>query len=134
MEPHPCGDADRQPYHCTLALLHEKWVLFIVDALLDGPIGFNEMTRRAVINTTTLSQRLDMLEQHGIVTRTLHSSLPPRTSYELTERGLALRGVLEAIARWTEDYPHDLSMLKDCDPSSVIVSPKTRTRSRRASR
>jgi DNA-binding HxlR family transcriptional regulator len=118
MESHPCGDADRQPYHRTLSLLHEKWVLFIVDALLDGPIGFNEMTRRAAINTTTLSQRLDLLEQHGIVTRTVHSTIPPRTSYELTERGRALRGVLEAIARWTEAYPHDPSVMGDCEPTA----------------
>lgn len=60
---------------------------------MNGPIGFNELTRRSPVNPTTLAQRLDLLEEAGIVTRTVHSAIPPKTSYALTEKGLALRGV-----------------------------------------
>ncbi len=86
-------------------LLQEKWVLLIVHRLLHGPLGFCELNRKAKgVNTTTLSQRLDLLEQAGVVTKTVHSFMPPRTSYELTEAGRALQPVLKAIEAWSETY------------------------------
>jgi DNA-binding HxlR family transcriptional regulator len=86
-------------------LLQEKWVLLIVHQLLHGPVGFNELCRKAEgVNTTTLSQRLDLLEQAGLVVKTIHSYMPPRTSYELTEAGKALQPVLKAIEAWSERY------------------------------
>ncbi|HLK54983.1 MAG TPA: helix-turn-helix domain-containing protein [Chthonomonadaceae bacterium] len=86
-------------------LLQEKWVLLIVHRLLNGPLGFNELTRQADgVNSTTLSQRLALLEHAGLVTKTIHSTMPPRTSYELTEAGRALKPVLEAIETWSGNY------------------------------
>ncbi|HZT42004.1 MAG TPA: helix-turn-helix domain-containing protein [Chthonomonadaceae bacterium] len=86
-------------------LLQEKWVLLIVNQLLKGPVGFNELSRKAEgVNVTTLSQRLALLEQAGLVIKTIHSTMPPRTSYELTEAGRALEPVLEAIETWSEKY------------------------------
>lgn len=85
-------------------LLQEKWVMMIVFSLLSGPIGFSELVRRGNINTTTMTQRLNLLEEAGVVTKTIHSTMPPRTSYELTEAGLALGPVLEAIAEWSAKH------------------------------
>lgn len=86
-------------------ILQEKWVLFIVNSLRDGSLGFNEIQRRAAkVNTTTLSQRLSLLEHCGIVTRTELSAFPPKTSYALTEKGRALSDVIEAIKRWSVQY------------------------------
>lgn len=60
-------------------------MLFIVNGLMDGPLGFNELSRRASgVNATTLSQRMDLLEKHGIVEKTVFSTIPPRTNYKLT--------------------------------------------------
>lgn len=88
-----------------VVLLQEKWVMLIVHQLLGGPAGFNELSRKAEgVNVTTLSQRLALLEQTGIVNKTIHSTMPPRTSYELTEAGLALRTVLKAIEEWSGRY------------------------------
>lgn len=81
-------------------LLQEKWVLLIVHSLLGGSISFNELMRRGGVNTTTLAQRLNLLEGAGVLTKTIHSTMPPRTSYALTEAGQALRPVLNAIAEW----------------------------------
>lgn len=92
----------------ALGLLQEKWTFFIVFALLHGPVGFNEMSRKAGdVNTTTLAQRLARLEQAGLVHKTIHSTMPPRTSYELTEAGCALQTVIEAIATWSDRYMPD---------------------------
>jgi DNA-binding HxlR family transcriptional regulator len=86
-------------------LLQEKWVLLIVRVLLSGPQGFNDMARNAGdVNSTTLAQRLARLEKAGLVKKTVQSVMPPKTSYELTEAGLALNPVIEAIESWSEKY------------------------------
>lgn len=77
----------------------------IVYVLLHGPNGFNEVGRGAgEVNASTLAQRLVRLEEAGLVRKTVQSTMPPRTSYELTEAGLALRPAIEAIERWSERY------------------------------
>ncbi|MBW6455249.1 MAG: helix-turn-helix transcriptional regulator [Trueperaceae bacterium] len=93
------------PVHDSIELLQEKWVLHIVRALLDGPRGFNELSRAVGgVNTTTLSARLERLEREGVVSKTVESTMPPRTRYELTEGGVALQGVIDAIGDWAHTH------------------------------
>ena len=74
------------PVYSSIELLQEKWTLHIIRALLEGPQGFNELGRSVGANPSTLVQRLERLETIGIVERTVHSVMPPRTSYGLTLR------------------------------------------------
>ena len=101
-------------------LLQEKWILFIIYSLMEGPLGFNELSRRARgVNTTTLSQRLELLEREGIVTKRIHSTIPPRTSYTLTEAGCGLKRVIEAIGSWSEEFLVDASAEVAC-PTQIM--------------
>jgi len=80
-------------------------MLHIVRALLDGAHGFNELARAAGgCNPATLAQRLDRLEELGLVTRTVEQVMPPRTCYRLTDSGVALQPVIEAIDSWGRAY------------------------------
>lgn len=89
------------PVHASIELLQEKWVLHIVRALLEGPHGFNELARAVGgVNTTTLSQRLDHLERLGLIDKTTLSTMPPKSRYELTEAGLELQAIIQAIDAW----------------------------------
>src|SRR6266850_1798116 len=89
----------------TFSLLQEKWAMSIVHVLLQGPNGFNEVGRGAgEVNAGTLAQRLVRLEEAGLVRKTIQSTMPPRTSYELTEAGRALKPVIAAIERWSERH------------------------------
>jgi DNA-binding HxlR family transcriptional regulator len=89
------------PVHEAITLLQEKWTLHIVRALLDGPLGFNCLGRTVGgCNPATLKARLDHLEEVGLVRRTVHSYMPPRTSYELAPAGVELQRVIEAIDTW----------------------------------
>ena len=93
------------PVHDSIDLLQEKWVLHIVRALLDGPRGFNDLSRAVGgVNTTTLAARLERLEREGIVSKTVESTMPPRTRYELTEGGVALQAVIDAIGEWARTH------------------------------
>ncbi len=89
------------PVFEAIQLLQEKWNLHIIRALIAGPMGFNELGRAAGgCNPATLAQRLDRLEELGLVTRTVEQVMPPRTSYRLTDAGLELKEVIGAIDCW----------------------------------
>ncbi len=51
-----------------------------------------------------LAQRLERLEEKGIVERTVHSAMPPRTSYALTAAGMELQSVIDALACWASAH------------------------------
>lgn len=92
---------DYCPVYASIDLLQEKWVLHIVRSLLEGPHGFNELARSVGgANATTLSQRLEHLEHLGVVRKTVESTMPPRSRYELTRVGRELDDVIAAIDRW----------------------------------
>ncbi|HEV3124083.1 MAG TPA: helix-turn-helix domain-containing protein [Candidatus Dormibacteraeota bacterium] len=94
-------DNDFCPVFEAIQLLQEKWTLHIVRALLDGPVGFNELARRVGgVNPATLASRLDHLVELGLVHKTIHSTMPPRTAYELCDAGVELQSVVEAIDDW----------------------------------
>ena len=96
----PRDDHEFCPVYASIDLLQEKWTLHVIRALLEGPKGFNELGRVVGANPTTLVQRLERLEELGVLERTVHSVMPPRTSYALTCAGRGLQDVIDAIERW----------------------------------
>jgi DNA-binding HxlR family transcriptional regulator len=105
-------DAERDycPVHEAIQILQEKWTMHIVRALLDGPLGFNELGRSVGgCNPATLKVRLDRLEDVGVLRRTVHSQMPPRVSYELAPAGVALQQVIDAIDAWAREHLEALS-------------------------
>ena len=85
----------------VLARVGDKWTVYIVRLLANGPMRFSEI-RRAVsaISQRMLSLTLRGLERDGLVTRTVTPSIPPRVDYELTPTGLTLIEPLKAVGAW----------------------------------
>lgn len=85
----------------VLARIGDKWTVYVVGFLQDGPMRFNEL-RRAVggISQRMLTLTLKGLERDGLVTRTVYPTIPPRVDYELTELGRTLIVPLSAIGEW----------------------------------
>src|SRR3972149_2815446 len=93
------------PVYDSIELLQEKWMLHIVRALLEGPHGFNELARAVGGgDTTTPSPPPERLERVGVVVKTIESTMPPRTRYELSDSGRALQQVVEAIDAWARAH------------------------------
>jgi DNA-binding HxlR family transcriptional regulator len=89
------------PVARSLAFLGERWTLLVIRDLLTGPRKFHDFSASLPgVAPTVLSQRLKVLETHGIVSRRLYSEHPPRAEYTLTERGLELRPVVRALGIW----------------------------------
>ncbi len=119
------------PVFNAINVLQEKWTLHIIQGLLSGPTGFNELRWVAGgVNAVTLSQRLESLETLGILTKTIQSTMPPRTSYQLTPADIALQSVVEAIDCWARDNlpapehrPYDLEPLLELGekPEQTLV-------------
>jgi DNA-binding HxlR family transcriptional regulator len=51
-----------------------------------------------------LSERLQELEQEGLVERTVVPETPVRVEYALSKKGRALRPAIEAIADWSHTW------------------------------
>jgi DNA-binding HxlR family transcriptional regulator len=51
-----------------------------------------------------LSERLQELEQEGIVERTVIPETPVRVEYVLTRKGRALASAMDAIAEWAHKW------------------------------
>lgn len=97
----------------ALTVLGQKWTALIIRDLYDGPKGFCELERTVEgINPRTLSQRLDELEQHGIIRKESCAGAPNRCEYHLTHKGRDLAPILRDMATWGEKYPTSLSPAK----------------------
>ena len=89
----------------AMEIIGNKWTALILRDLSAGPSRFCELEKSVgSINPRTLSQRLDDLEQHGIINKASFAEVPPRTEYSLTKKGLDLIPVLEAMAAWGEKH------------------------------
>jgi len=98
-----CGTAH------ALDLIGERWALLVMRELMLGPKRFSDIRADLPgISANTLSQRLEGLEQAGIVTR--ERLAPPASGqvYALTEWGYQSRPIMGALGRWATRSPaHD---------------------------
>ncbi len=84
-----------------LDLIGDKWTLYIIATLKDGPVRFNELRRRIDgISQRMLTINLRGLERDGLVKRTMFPTIPPRVDYELTEVGRTLLAPVMALVMW----------------------------------
>jgi DNA-binding HxlR family transcriptional regulator len=89
----------------AMEIIGNKWTALILRDLADGTKRFGELEKSVgSINPRTLSQRLDDLEQHGIISKQTCNDSPTRPEYCLTEKGRDLVPVLERMAAWGAKY------------------------------
>jgi DNA-binding HxlR family transcriptional regulator len=100
------------PVAKSLDLVGDRWTLLIVRDLLSGPQRFQSLQDGLKgIAPNILSERLQRMEEHGLVTRRFYSDHPPRAEYTLTERGRELGVVVGALAAWGTRHVHRESAL-----------------------
>ena len=87
-------------------LLFGKWKFDIVKELMSGPKRYSDFKRTLTITSTTLTDRLRMLEAENLILRQMYPEIPMRVVYALTDKGEALRPMVEAFERWRSQY-HD---------------------------
>ncbi len=89
----------------ALNVLGQKWVMRIIRALGERTQRFCELQDAlGGANSATLSQRLKLLEDEGLIERRAISLVPPWVEYSLTPKGSDLRGAIAGIDRWAERW------------------------------
>jgi DNA-binding HxlR family transcriptional regulator len=97
------GDNSARP--CPISrcadLICGKWTVLVIRELTDGPRYFSDLESGLQgISPRTLCERLKFLTENDVVSRTYIKALPPRTQYELTDKGLALLPVLALMREY----------------------------------
>jgi DNA-binding HxlR family transcriptional regulator len=99
-------------FHRAIELIGRRWTGAIVFVLLRSRCRYATL-RDAIPDITDrmLCERLQELEQEGIVERTVVPQTPVRVEYALTKKGRALASAIDAMAAWAERWvePQDVS-------------------------
>lgn len=104
----------------VLDLVADKWSLLVVAVLGPGPLRFTEVKRSiADISQRMLTVTLRGLERDGLLTRTVHTVMPPKVIYELTPRGRTLLEATRPLIDWS------LKNLADIDVSREAFDRRT---------
>ncbi|HEX7636336.1 MAG TPA: helix-turn-helix domain-containing protein [Noviherbaspirillum sp.] len=89
----------------VLCRISDKWTLYVIGNLKDGPLRFNELRRSiAGISQRMLALTLRNLEQDGLVSRTVYETVPLRVIYSLTPLGQTLADPAGAMLSWAETH------------------------------
>ncbi|MFB4278589.1 MULTISPECIES: winged helix-turn-helix transcriptional regulator [unclassified Nonomuraea] len=84
-----------------LSRVGEKWAPLVMGELGSGPRRFNELRRSlSPITQRMLTATLRGLERDGLITRTVHPTVPPQVTYDLTDAGRELLGIISQVANW----------------------------------
>ena len=93
------------PVETTVALISNKWRILIIRDLLDGTKRFGELKKSIeTISQKVLTQNLRAMEADGLVNREIYAEVPLRVEYSLSELGLSLKPIIDAMAAWGLDY------------------------------
>ena len=92
-------------FHRASELIGRRWTGAIIFVLLKSRCRFATL-RDAIPDITDrmLSERLQELEEEGIVERTVVPVTPVRVEYSLTKKGRALTASFDAISEWAHKW------------------------------
>jgi DNA-binding HxlR family transcriptional regulator len=111
----------RCPVAKTLEVVGDRWTLLVVRDLLGGARRFRDLqTGLPGLAPNILSERLKLMEEHGLVGRRLYSDHPPRAEYELTDKGKELGVVLGALAAWGSRHVDKRARLVHADSGREV--------------
>lgn len=117
--------------NCSIAqcveVIGDWWTPLVVRDLLFGIGRFDDIQERLGISRNVLTQRLELLIEHGLVERRPYQDRPPRFDYVLTAKGRDLWPVLQAMKQWGDRWaaPDDgvpvETLHLGCDHVTTIV-------------
>lgn len=88
---------------CLLTKSKSLHILMTLDQK-KKPARFSELKQFLDSSSTTVARRLNELEQHGLVSRTLTKKFDNTFEYSITEEGKALRPILQSLFDWADEH------------------------------
>ena len=89
----------------VLPIITSKWTMPVVYCLSAGPLRFSELKRQLPpMADSNFSKVLKGLRAQGVIERRDHKTVPPHVEYSLTDLGLKLLPVMDAIEEFGRQY------------------------------
>lgn len=88
----------------TLDIVGDPWTPLVVRDLAIGISRFDAIQRDLGISRKVLTQRLETLTEHEVVTRVAYQENPPRYDYRLTTKGNDLAMVVLALQQFGDKW------------------------------
>ena len=94
------------PIRDVLDRLGDRWSMLVLSTLAEsGTLRFTILRSRVQdVSPRMLAQTLRRLEQDGLVSRTVHPTIPPRVDYALTPLGASFMQPLGDLVRWADRH------------------------------
>src|SRR5690554_1932560 len=94
------------PISCSLDVFGDKWSLLIIrDIMLRGKVSYSEfLESEERISTNILANRLTVLEEENIISKSVSSTNKSKFNYSLTEKGVDLLPIVIEIMDWGAKY------------------------------
>ena len=98
------------PVETNLTLIGDKWKVLILRDLLTDTKRFGELKKSITgVSQKVLTAQLRAMEASGLIMRTVYAEVPPRVEYSLTELGMSLKPILDAMLVWGSQYKTSLA-------------------------
>jgi DNA-binding HxlR family transcriptional regulator len=96
-----------------LSIVGDKWTILLVSVLREReqPLRYNDLKRSekvSGISQQMLTRTLKALERDGMVSRTVHSTVPPQVEYALTALGRSLSTALQELGKWAHAHQDEI--------------------------
>jgi DNA-binding HxlR family transcriptional regulator len=93
------------PIDNTFKLIGKKFTVLIIRDMMKNKTRFNQFLDSIEgINPKILSARLKEMEKTGLIKRKVYSEIPVRVEYFITEKGIALKPILDQMASFSIQY------------------------------
>ncbi|MDW5549993.1 helix-turn-helix domain-containing protein [Methanosarcina sp.] len=93
------------PVEATLEVIGGKWKPIILWQLRTKKLRFSGLQQSMQgISPKMLTKQLRELEEDGLILREVYPEIPPKVEYSLTEFGMTVLPVLEALCKWGVEY------------------------------
>ena len=103
------------PLNFGLEIFGDRWSLLIIrDMIFFNKRHFREfLNSEEGISTNILTDRLNLLENEGIVSKQPDSTHKQKLIYSLTEKGINLVPIIAEIGLWSDKYASELQEDRD---------------------
>ncbi len=94
-------------FESAFEILGKRWTGLIIHVLMSGPKRFKDISEQIPgMSDRMLAERFKELENYGILARHVYPETPVRIEYELTEKGKALKSVMDEVHNWASSWVH----------------------------
>jgi DNA-binding HxlR family transcriptional regulator len=98
----PANPPSRCPIRDLYSTASDQWSILILIFLgIQSPLRFNQLKRQIYgVSGKTLTDRLRNLEQHGYITRKVHTAVPVEVYYRISPLGHGYLSQLLGMFQW----------------------------------